>query len=569
MSSGRFGTVELDLIDPEAPTLGVGGSLTTTSSWINTNRTGRLTLSAQDPGSGVRKLRLERRGPSATAVLLNETVACDLTHGNPPSGTLPGGACPARADRSVSQSVSQNGVTTFVATATDLSGESTVRQTQLRIDRQRPIGKVAGPLRSLRGHWTNRTDGVIASLSGSDALSGVARLELTAAGASSGTAATTVVCATGSGPDVRCPTAATAQATVDLGDLHDGRTLLRPAAVDLAGNRSATAPAVTLLLDRRPPGVPRSVRLTRTAGGGRVTFARPSTDGGSPIAGVEVRISVGAGALSAWRLSHATSLAISGRATRSLHAEIRGVDTAGNRSRVVRVDVAAGASAGAGRPVCRPGRSCARAPQRKVGRGLKYRKKYTEKVNAAKASNEQGVQCPLRVRPAADRNLQQHALQFEARNFNVGANVQLGDRLGDGTVHCGGRGIILVMSGVVTLTHLPDGRRLDGPHRISYAVANPLATGVRDLRFDCRPSLDGVQSYLLTSPGFSGALEAGITGKPTPIIPRREPTTYVIRLRCPSTYQRHEYEIDAWNDLAGYNPKIGFLSTVSDDEDRR
>jgi hypothetical protein len=79
--------------------------------------------------------------------------------------------------------------------------------------------------------------------------------------------------------------------TVDLAGLPDGRRTLRPVAADLAGNRSATAPGVTLRLDRRPPGIPRNVRLARTGSGTRATFAQATGDAGSPIAGIVVSAS--------------------------------------------------------------------------------------------------------------------------------------------------------------------------------------------------------------------------------------------------------------------------------------
>lgn len=563
-SSGRFGTVELDLVDHEVPTLSIGGSLTTTASWVNASRNGRLTVTGQDPGSGIRRLRLERRSGASTTVLLNETITCDPSHTSPPPGTLAGGTCPAGASRTVTQNVSQNGTTTFVATATDLSGEFVTGQTQVRIDRQGPTAKVGGSLRALQGRWTNRADGVPATLSGSDALSGVSRLQLASTGASSGTAAAVTVCGAGTGPSARCPTSASGQAAVDLGSLREGRTLLRPVAFDLAGNRSPTAPALTLLLDRRPPGVPRAVRLVRSTGGARLSFSRPSRDSGSPIGATEVRSSAGSGALGAWRTTGAASVRLSGRASQSLHAEVRSLDTAGNRSRAVRVDLPARASSATGRAVCRPGRRCTRAPQRKSS----YGKTYARKIKAAAAKKKKGVQCPIYVRNAADRDLQQHAREFKARNVNKGVRIVLGDRLSDGTAVCGTKGVITVMQGVATLTQLATGRRLAGPRSISYlnipgTSKDPL-NGVGELRFDCRPSLDAWRSYLVSSPGFQGALTRP-DGRQAPILPRREPTTIIVRLRCPNTYQRHEYEIDAWNDLAGYDPSTRFLSSVPSD----
>ena len=552
MSSGRFGTVEIDLVDPEAPTLGIGGSLTTSSGWVNTNRTGRLTLTAQDPGSGVRKLRLERRGSNATTVLLNETVACDLTHSSPPPGTLPGGACPARADRSVSQSVSTNGVTTFVATATDLSGETTTRQAQIRVDRQRPTATLNGAVRALAGRWTNRTDAVGATVAGNDALSGVSKLQIADSAARSvGEAA---VCTTGTGPSSRCAPDASARLDVGLAALGDGRRTLRPVATDLAGNRSETAPGVTLLLDRRPPGVPRNVRLTRTASGARGSFSRASADSGSPISASEVRSAVGASAFGPWRRT-ATPFAIAGRAGASIHVEVRSVDMAGNRSRAVRVDLAARARSSTGRPACRAGRACTRTPQR----SRRPRRLFAEVVEAARARDGK-ADCIFRLKRAPDETTAARPIDFQAKNTRVGLRIQFGyPRPG----YCRGGELILVMSGRAKMearvTPRPEKPLIN--RRLTYVPGR----NNQELTFPCEEDLDGVQNYVASFPGgFSGTAQVASKRKPPePFAPRPENKNqrFYFSLPCPTTAERQRRERDAWRYLAGYDPVAKFDST--------
>jgi hypothetical protein len=552
MSSGRFGTVELDLIDPEAPSLNLGGSLTTSSSWVNTNRSGRLTFTAQDPGSGVRKLRLERRGSSATTILLNETIACDLTHRSPPPGTLPGGACPAQADRSVSQSVSQNGVTTFTATASDLSGQSTTQQSQIRIDRQRPTARLSGSLRSLAGHWTNRTDPVGVTVTGSDALSGVSKLQIAESGGSA-SVAEALVCTSGSGPGARCAPASSSSLAVGLAGLRDGRRTLRPVATDLAGNRSATAPGVTLLLDRRAPAVPRNVRLVRTGSGARATFTRAASDGGSPIAATEIRFASGTGPVSAWRTTLASSANVAGDRTNGIRVELRSVDAAGNRSRGVRADLPPGARTAAGPPTCQPGRRCPRRPQR--ARSLRHR--FADRFSAARARTRGRADCLFYYEDVPDLPVDARPAQFRAENTRIGLHLQAGKPRGT----CRESEIIDVLRLTYTITHRASGENVVGPRRRTY---NP-GDYSDDVYWTCRPDLDGVQTYDLFLRNVSG-LTQPVKGKPKSISasPRARRTTF--QLPCPTQDTRQDREIAAWRALAGYNPANGTVSTAKDQE---
>ena len=557
MSSGRFGTVELDLIDPEAPSLNLGGSLTTSSGWVNTNRSGRLTFTAQDPGSGVRKLRLERRGSSGTTVVLNETIACDLSHSSPPPGTLPGGACPAQADRSVAQSVSTNGVTTFLATATDLSGQSTTGQTQVRIDRQRPTATLAGPLRALAGRWTNRSDAVTAVVAGADALSGISKLRVAESAATS-SAAEAAVCTTGGGPRLRCAPAATAHLAVALGGLHDGRRTLRAFATDLAGNRSATVPGVTLLLDRTSPGVPRNVKLVRVGGGARATFSRPGADGGSPIRAVETRTAAASGSLGAWRATSASSSTVQGRSTESIHVEVRSVDVAGNRSRTIRVDLPARVRSATGRPTCRPGRRCARAPQR----APTPRGRVAQKIQAAAEARRAACPVPIDVPP--DQDVQQQAKLFQAQNTRIGIRLRFGYPIPG---FCRD-----VVTKIVTMTGLVRVRRsgLRTPQIDNEPVAYVLASRRVSLYFDCTPALDGTQVYVVS---FPGGFETTVRGPkdrfPVPAVPQSINQKLRIPLTCPTTEERQRRELNAWDDLIGYNPQTGNTTSISNLPDPR
>ena len=546
-SSGRFGTVELDLVDPEAPAVSLGGSLTTSSSWVNTNRSGRLTLSAQDPGSGLRRLRLERRGSSATAVLLNETVACDLTHASPPPGTLAGGACPAQADRGVTQSVSTNGVTTFVATATDLSGEATTRQTQIRIDRQRPTATLSGGLRALAGRWTNRTDSVGATVAGNDALSGVSRLQIAESGS---TVADASVCTTGTGPGARCAPAASARVTIALGGLRDGRRTLRPAATDLAGNRSSTSPGMTLLLDRREPGAPRNVRLTRTAGGARGMFSRPSADSGSPIRGIEVRSASGSRALSAWRSTNGTSATFTGQTNESIHAELRSFDAAGNRSRVVRVDLPARARSATGRPACRTtGRNCSRAPRRAPS----PRGRVAQKIQAAAQASQARCLTPIDIPP--DQDVQQQATLFKAQNTRIGIRIRFGFPK---TGFCKDGSAIITMTGLVRVKRVGLKRPQIDNERVTYISPERRES----LYFECTPALDGIQQYIISFPGGYTATVKGPKDRvPRPTVPQSVNQKLRTPLRCPSTEDRQQRDLNAWDDLVGYNPQTRFPTT--------
>jgi len=283
-SYGQLGRVQLDLFDPEAPAVSTAGPLTS-GGWTNGREPRAATVASSDPGAGMRAISATRERQAGGAVtVLNQGSDCDRTHtrlvGGPGREAAP---CPDQLNSSFSQSLGAlpDGEYTYTVTATDDSDRTSTSSFVVRLDRTRP-GTVtgSGPLRSLMGRWTNRTDKPSLLVRGRDTRAGIRSLEIVADVGGAGR----IVATADLGCTTSCPSSYTANLFSDLNALPDGRVPISVRATDAAGNVTER-PVGTLLLDRVAPPAP--IVAARTVGASTVLAITPAADPppGSGVAG--------------------------------------------------------------------------------------------------------------------------------------------------------------------------------------------------------------------------------------------------------------------------------------------
>jgi hypothetical protein len=235
-SYGQLGRVQLDLFDPEAPAVSTAGPLTS-GGWTNGREPRAATVASSDPGAGMRAISATRERQAGGAVtVLNQGSDCDRTHtrlvGGPGREAAP---CPDQLNSSFSQSLGAlpDGEYTYTVTATDDSDRTSTSSFVVRLDRTRP-GTVtgSGPLRSLMGRWTNRTDKPSLLVRGRDTRAGIRSLEIVADVGGAGR----IVATADLGCTTSCPSSYTANLFSDLNALPDGRVPISVRATDAAGN---------------------------------------------------------------------------------------------------------------------------------------------------------------------------------------------------------------------------------------------------------------------------------------------------------------------------------------------
>ena len=350
-SYGQVGRVQLDLFDPEAPEVSASGPLTS-GGWTNAREPRSATVASSDPGAGMRAISATRRRQGGgTVTVLSQGSDCDRTHtrlvGGPGREAAP---CPDQLNAAFTQSLGalSDGEYTYTVTATDDSDRTSAGTFVVGLDRTRP-GSVSGsgPLRSLIGRWTNRTDKPSLLVRGRDTRAGIRSLEIVAdVGGTDRIVATADL-----GCTTSCPASYTANLFSDLNALPDGRVPISVRATDAAGNVSER-PVGTLMLDRVAPPAP--VVAARTAGASTVLAITPAADPppGSGVVGFVASYRTAANAaLRSLRVA-AADRELRARGTRARIAarvegdvEVRSVDRAGNTG--------AAFAAGAGTISCR------------------------------------------------------------------------------------------------------------------------------------------------------------------------------------------------------------------------
>lgn len=266
----RVGSVNLTLDDPDQPALTVESSPKIDDGWVNKRRTQRLTVTAADPSSGIRRIRVQvRTGAAASGgrTLSDTNVSCDEDHRTSGRGGL---VCPATATATATDPGSSQtaGDRTYVVTAWDYAGNQAVTTQTVRRDTEVPSrGDASGAaLRELTNGWTNRVGVIPVRLTGEDSRAGVERLELLARRVASGRATELADVAPACSGDCR-RAAETASATLDRTTLpYDGRYRLEVRVTDRAGNAKTFRTGEMLKVDRTAPkrsGPPPSFRVRR------------------------------------------------------------------------------------------------------------------------------------------------------------------------------------------------------------------------------------------------------------------------------------------------------------------
>lgn len=250
---GRVGSTTFTLNDPDKPTVEVATSPDITDGWVNRKRAQRLTVTASDPSSGIERIRIQAtNGTSGGTAILNQQVTCDPLHRTPGRGGL---NCPPTTSATKTDPAGAQGAKgrTYTVTAIDDAGnvsDPVIRRIRYDTDDPR-TASISGPLKGLLNEWTNRRGTVPVTVRATDALSGVARVELLAQRVAGGRAvslgAATTAC-TG-----ECRSVAQAlDANLDA-ITRDGRYRLQVRATDRAGNRSKAI------------NVPGQLKIDRTA----------------------------------------------------------------------------------------------------------------------------------------------------------------------------------------------------------------------------------------------------------------------------------------------------------------
>jgi hypothetical protein len=297
----------ITLDDPDAPTVDVATQPQIDGGWVNKRRTQRLSVSAADPSSGIRRIRIQVRVGAATRTLTDRVVPCDPLHRTSGSGGL---VCPPAATATATDPArdASSQDRTYIVTVVDYAGNETVKTLVVRRDLEAPdSGNYSGELRRLTRTWSNRIGPVPVTLRGTDLESGVARLELVAqrrtGGRSTVIAAANVDCAQG------C-TSASREVLADLsspGIARNGSYRLSVRVTDRAGNRKDFTPDAEFKRDRTPPArTPEAPQLVTRKDGSVVVRFTPGRDpsAGAGLGDVIVRYypkSPGPAALAATR----------------------------------------------------------------------------------------------------------------------------------------------------------------------------------------------------------------------------------------------------------------------------
>jgi hypothetical protein len=279
----RVGTVNLTLDDPDKPAVQVATDPDISDGWVNKKRAQRLSVSATDASSGIERIRIQATNSptgSGGATILNQAVACDPLHRTPDRGGL---NCPPTANASTTDPARAQGANgrTYTVTATDDAGNASdpvVRR--IRYDNAKPTSaSIGGDLERLLNRWTNRGGTVPVTVRASDALSGVARVELLAQRIAGGRpvslGAADVAC---DGGECR---SASERVNANLDAItRDGRYRLQIRATDRAGNVSKPIKVPgRLQIDREAPNAP-SGYIQRSSDGRWFAYVRPGRDRG-------------------------------------------------------------------------------------------------------------------------------------------------------------------------------------------------------------------------------------------------------------------------------------------------
>jgi hypothetical protein len=561
-STGTLGRLIIHLHDPEPPTVKLTGPATD-GAWTKARDPRALQIDTTDRGSGVRRVQLQRnRQGSPPLVTATRDVPCDDLHQRPPTSPRDAAPCPDHDQwpASLALGALPSGTYTLTARATDDSTRVGSALTTVRVDRDRPANvNVGGAIRDLTRTWTNTRSPVTFSADAGDTLSGVATIDLLAV---NGGIEVPVGSIAGICGPTDCPARVTGRDRADLSNVPDGRSRLVVRATDRAGN-TTTRQLGVIRLDR---AVPSQVRVSGDAAGGRSqvrwTAARDTTSG---VDHYLVRSRVNN---QAWSPARPTTQRTQTRgaigARGQIAWEITAVDRAGNQGQPTIATLRIHA-----RP-CRPARCIPHVTAGALharGSGLAAR------------TRRQGRRCPVFVKTARVDNVPANPERFQAQNLAPGVRVQIGITRplapGVSVQTCNPDDPAIIDAATASYDLHVDNR--NGPRVLSnvilrYDGVHPQQN-TTETHFACAPESDGNQRiapngigsrrFLLTTAGLRGSVTSTTRDytAEVPLIPAADQV--LLRLQCPSTAKRHDFEIAAWQDLAGYNPLTRNRTTSS------
>ncbi|MFT4036499.1 MAG: fibronectin type III domain-containing protein, partial [Patulibacter sp.] len=299
------GRMVVTLVDPEAPTTTLGGSVAELGEqWRDGSGSETLDFRASDDGSGVRSWQVLQRKGAVEDVLADETAPCDATHGSDEQTAL---VCPevdGADDIDVDLGQLREGRVQLVGQATDFAGntqDGAGNALTLRLDRSPPVldllggSLVAGPV----GRWQQVRGEQEVTLRAHDAYSGVHDAEVVVGWDSGDTAGQIDLCDPPGSVDQPCPTAADGTARFDGDALPDGELTVHATARDEVGHEAAAEP-ISVFKDNTNPAATASGELAGLDGewtndAGRTSVVLQGKDRRSGVARLELYATDAAG----------------------------------------------------------------------------------------------------------------------------------------------------------------------------------------------------------------------------------------------------------------------------------
>ena len=341
----RYGLVAmraavLYLGDRRPPTVESSEQSYDTSQWTNAD-TASVRLRAHDDGLGLAAIGVARvilvgdqywlglHTPPCTG---DRRGRCQTDFDTANDANFPTGRMQYRLD------TLPEGLTELHASAHEISGgqygtPAFAPAWTAKIDRTPPTVTPSGELYDLREQYLNGQGTRALTVTASDALSGVASVDVEDIGRGN-IAHQTISCSA-----TQCPTQATQTFNIDTSQLAEGRHQLRAVTTDMAGNR-LTSSSWIVLIDRAAPYSVTQINVTGgTDGNASVTWS-PSVDPasndaspGSGAAAYTFRYRVGAGAWSTPSQTTDTSVSIASVAVgQTITVELTSSDRVGNVS---------------------------------------------------------------------------------------------------------------------------------------------------------------------------------------------------------------------------------------------
>jgi len=292
--TGYLSGVRLYLTDYDAPTLTAGTN--SLVAWHRTG-TGTLTATATDSGLGAKTINFTHTDITGQTINTSLTSPCRGDRND----RCPASWNPARP--SLSQSVAYNidtlpeGVDRYGVQAIDRVDRPSSPTAEgaynffltpaIKVDRTPPTVTPSGQLFDLHDQYINGQGTRALTITASDALAGIASLDLEDIGHGI-IAHQTIACT-----PLQCPLQATQSFNVDTSQMAEGRHDLRVIATDQAGN-TTTSPW-TILIDRTPPTPPSAFAAAFDPASGETDVTYSASDIAAGIARYETTYQLGGG----------------------------------------------------------------------------------------------------------------------------------------------------------------------------------------------------------------------------------------------------------------------------------